>query len=379
MLESEVGSNYEKEFHFFLQSMKGESRMSPRSCYGVNSDAIRESSRGCIAALDGSSGRHHLKVSVNKSAMKSFTPGDVHTESHEHVTYSRSAADFGHSRRLGHRVVEQHREIIRRFKEGEASEREWKSRSATIFVDTNKGSRALHASVRLQSCDNECFALRVILHCTIFIMRLQLFLYVMMFTLTSGSLRGDGWMRPMEKDVNPSRHLQYFLKLLSNYGYMDQAKKDIPVCSLINNLSIQDCWKCEPSPEELNECDEALLTRGRTCGILQSRFVERGYHCIVEILNCFPKSGASHQAGFIVARGRLVDPLNSNDTSMRYFPLNSPVGTRDVIITCTLDGIWEAVSSNGDRLEVGQIQCITSGYQAMNYISPYISEIYSRR
>uniref|UniRef100_A0A0R3RWX8 NTR domain-containing protein n=1 Tax=Elaeophora elaphi TaxID=1147741 RepID=A0A0R3RWX8_9BILA len=166
------------------------------------------------------------------------------------------------------------------------------------------------------------------------------------FMVTTDSFPGDGWMRPMEKDINPN------------------------------------CWKCEPSPEELSECDESLLTHGRKCGILQSRFVERGNHCIVEIVNCYSKFSSAYQAeaNFIVARGRLIDDLSSsNDTSLRYFPLSNPVEPKEVMITCTLNGIWETMLSIGNRVEVNEMQCITSSYQTMNHISPHITKIYRRR
>ncbi|KAL4002192.1 hypothetical protein ACH3XW_2475 [Acanthocheilonema viteae] len=169
----------------------------------------------------------------------------------------------------------------------------------------------------------------------------QLILYIATLLIMTDSFPGDGWMRPMEKDINPN------------------------------------CWKCEPSPEELNECNENFLIHGRKCGKLQSRFVERGNHCIVEILNCHSKFSNVYQpeANFIIALGRLIDQPN-NDTSLRFFPLSNPVEMKEVIITCTLNGTWETMLSNGYRVEVNELQCITSGYQSMNYISPYFNEIY---
>ncbi|CAG9532679.1 unnamed protein product [Cercopithifilaria johnstoni] len=165
-----------------------------------------------------------------------------------------------------------------------------------------------------------------------------LVLYIATFMITIDSCPSDGWMRPMEKDTNPN------------------------------------CWKCEPSPEELNACDKNFLIHGRKCGKLQSRFVERDNHCIVEILHCYSKFHNTYQAkaNFIVARGRLIDQPG-NDTSMRYFLLNNPVEMKEVIITCTLNGIWEAILSTGNRVEVNELQCITSDHQIMNHISPYIS------
>ncbi|VDO37581.1 unnamed protein product [Brugia timori] len=171
----------------------------------------------------------------------------------------------------------------------------------------------------------------------------QLIVYMTIFVIAINSFPGDGWMRPMEKDINPN------------------------------------CWKCEPSPEELDECDKNLLTNGRKCGILQSRFVERGNHCIVEILNCHSKISNVYQseASFIVARGRLIDSTDNNNTSLRYFPLNNPVEMREVIITCTLNGIWQAVLSNTDnQVEVYEVQCITSDHQTMNHIAAHNNEIY---
>ncbi|EFO24533.2 hypothetical protein LOAG_03954 [Loa loa] len=91
----------------------------------------------------------------------------------------------------------------------------------------------------------------------------------------------------------------------------------------------------------------------------QSRFVERGSHCIVEILNCYSKFSNIHQAGtsFIVVLGQPIDPLH-NETSLRYFPLSNrnPVGTEKVVIMYTLRGIWEAVLlSTGNRVEVKKV------------------------
>ncbi|KAM3724392.1 C-myc promoter-binding protein [Dirofilaria immitis] len=48
-------------------------------------------------------------------------------------------------------------------------------------------------------------------------------------TLSDNYLISDGWMRPLEKDISHK------------------------------------CWKCEPSPEELNNCDKNLLIYGRKC------------------------------------------------------------------------------------------------------------------
>ncbi|VDN02830.1 unnamed protein product [Thelazia callipaeda] len=138
------------------------------------------------------------------------------------------------------------------------------------------------------------------------------------------------------------------------------------------------CWKCEPSPEELSKCDVRLLSHDRECGILESRFEEHGYHCIVEVLKCFPKFSSANraEASFIVASGRIIDSPDSNDTSERYFPLNSPAGVREVFIPCTLNGTWEAVLPARLRIQVTQIQCIVSPHQTMNHISPYITEIF---
>ncbi|VDK74125.1 unnamed protein product [Litomosoides sigmodontis] len=170
-------------------------------------------------------------------------------------------------------------------------------------------------------------------------MLVRLIFHIVTFAATIDSFPGDGWMRPMERDIS------------------------------------RNCWKCEPSPEELDECDEIFLTHGRKCGKLQSRFVERGKHCIVEIVKCYSKFSNAYQAeaNFIVARGRLIDQSN-NDTSIHYFRLSNPVEMKEAVLTCTLNGLWETMLSTGNRVEVNELQCITSGHQTMNHISPYLTD-----
>ncbi|VDK41809.1 unnamed protein product [Gongylonema pulchrum] len=148
----------------------------------------------------------------------------------------------------------------------------------------------------------------------------------------------------------------------------------------------------------LAECEESFLTNGRQCGTILSRFEERGYHCIVEILNCFPKhTFAEHaEASFLVAHGRLLNSPDNDTTvqvvliimvfstvpncfsSLRYFPLTGPDGAKLAVIPCTLDGIWEALSTAGERFEVSTVQCITSDVPSMNHISPFVNYLYRR-